>query len=158
MKENQINLINNISKLTNYRLVAEVVESENCGWNANVGDKIVLRGPGWILPAECTNKENTCLFAVSELTPFSWMLYDRVCSGHDPEDMIFKRVRCKDPELNKVAGTKLYWKFELNWQNKHRGFSWYHNFPLLVIFSIYQQLIGCWISNSGQIFLECLLY
>ena len=27
LKENQINLINNISKLTNYRLVAEVVES-----------------------------------------------------------------------------------------------------------------------------------
>jgi hypothetical protein len=97
LKENQIRLINNISKLTNYRLVAEVVESENCGWNAKVGDKIVLSGPGWILPAECTNKENTCLFAVSELTPFSWMLYDRVCSGHDPEDMIFKRVRCKDP-------------------------------------------------------------
>ena len=75
LKENQIRLINNISKLTNYRLVAEVVESENCGWNAKVGDKIVLSGPGWILPAECTNKENTCLFAVSELTPFSWMLY-----------------------------------------------------------------------------------
>jgi len=97
LKENQIRLINNISKLTNYRLVAEVVESENCGWNAKVGDKIVLSGPGWILPAECTNTENTCLFAVSELTPFSWMLYDRVCSGHDPKDMIFKRVRCKDP-------------------------------------------------------------
>ena len=37
-----------------------------------VGDKIVLSGPGWILPAECTNKENTCLFAVSELVPFSF--------------------------------------------------------------------------------------
>ena len=97
LKENQIRLINNISKLTNYRLVAEVVESENCGWNAKVGDKIVLSGPAWILPAECTNKENTCLFAVSELVPFSFMLYDRVCSGHNPEDMIFKRVRCKDP-------------------------------------------------------------
>lgn len=96
MKENQIRLINNISKLTNYRLVAEVVESENCGWKAKVGDKIVLSGPAWILPAECTNKENTCLFAVSELVPFAFMLYDRVCSGHDPDDMIFKRVRCKD--------------------------------------------------------------
>ncbi|MFC1875817.1 MarR family transcriptional regulator [Thermodesulfobacteriota bacterium] len=37
-----------------------------------VGDKIVLSGPGWILPAECTNKENTCLFTVSELVPFSF--------------------------------------------------------------------------------------
>lgn len=46
LKENQIRLINNISKLTNYRLIAEVVESENCGWNAKVGDKIVLSGPG----------------------------------------------------------------------------------------------------------------
>jgi len=52
LKENQIRLINNISKLTNYRLVAEVVESENCGWKAKVGDKIVLSGPAWILPAE----------------------------------------------------------------------------------------------------------
>jgi hypothetical protein len=96
LKKNQIRLINNISKLTNYRLVAEVVESENCGWKAKVGDKIVLSGPAWILPAECTNKENTCLFAVSELVPFAFMLYDRVCSGHDPDDMIFKRVRYKD--------------------------------------------------------------
>jgi hypothetical protein len=43
LKDNQIRLINNISKLTKYKLVAEVVESENCGWNAKVGDKIVLR-------------------------------------------------------------------------------------------------------------------
>ena len=99
LKENQIRLINNISKLTKYKLVAEVVESENCGWNAKVGDKIVLSGPGWILPAECTNKENTCLFAVSELVPFFYMLYDRVCNGQEPEDMIFKRIRCKDPGI-----------------------------------------------------------
>jgi len=97
LKENQIRLINNISKLSNYRLIAEVVESNNSGWNAKVGDKIVLSGPGWLLPAECTNSENTCLFAVSELVPFSYMLHDRVCSGHDTEDIIFKRVKCKDP-------------------------------------------------------------
>jgi hypothetical protein len=29
LKENQIRLIHNVSKLINYRLVAEVVESEN---------------------------------------------------------------------------------------------------------------------------------
>ena len=97
LKENQIRLINNISKLTNYRLVAEVVESRNCGWAAKVGDKIVLSGPGWILPQECTNKESTYLFAVSELVPFSMMLYDRVCSGIDPAEMMFRRIRCKDP-------------------------------------------------------------
>ena len=97
LKENQIRLINNIGKLTSYRLIAEVVESENCGWNAKVGDEIVLSGPGWILPAECTNTENTCLFAVSELVSFAYILYDRVCSGHDTKDMIFKRIRCKDP-------------------------------------------------------------
>ena len=73
------------------------VESKNCGWKAEVGDKIVPSGPGWILPEECTNKESTCLFAVSELVPFSFMLYDRVCNGHDPSDMVFRRVRCKDP-------------------------------------------------------------
>ena len=100
LKENQIKLINNISRLSNYRLVAEVVESENCGWNAKVGDRIVLSGPGWILPVECSNKENTCLFAVSELLPFSMMLYDRVCSGNDPADMLFKRIRCKDPGVD----------------------------------------------------------
>jgi hypothetical protein len=44
-------------------------------------------------------KENTCLFAVSELVPFAFMLYDRVCNGHDPSDLIFRRVRCKDPGI-----------------------------------------------------------
>lgn len=96
LKENQIRIINNISKLAKYRLVAEVVESENCGWQAKIGDKIVFSGPGWLLPPECSNPNNTCLFAVSELVPFFYMLYDRVCSGYDPKDMIFKRVRCKD--------------------------------------------------------------
>ena len=46
LKENQIRLINNIGELTSYKLIAEVVESQNCGWNAKVGDKIVLSGPG----------------------------------------------------------------------------------------------------------------
>ena len=100
LKENQIKLINNISELSNYRLVAEVVESENCGWNAKVGDKIVLSGPGWLLPSECTNKENTCLFAVSELVSFSHILYDRVCNGNDPTNLLFKRTRCKDPGVD----------------------------------------------------------
>ena len=100
LKESQTKLINNIVELSNYRLVAEVVESENCGWNAKVGDKIVLSGPGWLLPSECTNKENACVFAVSELVPFSYMLYDRVCNGNDPLNLLFKRTRCKDPGVD----------------------------------------------------------
>lgn len=100
LKENQIRLIKGIEGLTKYRVVAEVVESNNCGWNAKVGDKIVLNGPGWILPAECSNKENLCLFAVAKLVPFSMMVYDRACSGQDPNEMIFKRVRCEDPGVD----------------------------------------------------------
>jgi hypothetical protein len=55
LSENQVRLIEGIEEMTKYRVVAKVVDSNNCGWNAKGGDKIVLNGPGWILPAECSN-------------------------------------------------------------------------------------------------------
>ena len=96
LKENQIQYIEKIGDHAKYKLVAEVVESRNCGWGAQVGDKIVLLAGGLIIPSECTKKDALCLWAVAPLQPFSQVFQDRVSSGMDPTKSVFKRVRCLD--------------------------------------------------------------
>ena len=90
-------LIKGFGELNNYQLVAEVVESRNCAWAAKVGDRIVMNGAGWLVPEKCSNKENMCMWALAKLLPFSYMFYDRVCSGMDPTKAMFKRIVCEDP-------------------------------------------------------------
>jgi putative sterol carrier protein len=96
LKENQIQYIEKMTERTKYNLVAEVVESRNCGWGNQVGDKIVLWGGVMIRPSECTNKDGLCLFAVAPLQPFSQVFLDRVSSGMDPTKSVFKRIKCLD--------------------------------------------------------------
>jgi len=96
LKQNQINYINGIREHIKYNLVAEVVESKNCGWQAKVGDRIVLRGLGGLVPADCTNKEGFCIWALAALLPYSMIMLDRASSGMDPNESVFKRTTCGD--------------------------------------------------------------
>jgi uncharacterized repeat protein (TIGR04076 family) len=101
LEEHQVRLIKTgFDNLNKYQIVAEVVESKHCTWGAKVGDKIVMNGAGHLIPAKCSNPEKLCMWAVAKLLPFSYMFYDRACSGLDPTGMLFKRIKCEDPGVD----------------------------------------------------------
>ena len=96
LTENQLKYISQMGAHLKYNLVAEVVESENCVWQAQVGDRIVLKGLGGIAPSECINKEALCIDAIAPLQSFARIFLDRVSSGLDPNGSVFRRVACND--------------------------------------------------------------
>jgi len=97
LSEGQAKLVEEIDGVLNYRIIAEVVKSENCVAGHNVGDKFVLNGAGQLLPHECTNKDCLCLFAVGKLTHAAAIVYDRIMSGLDPTSgSVFGVMRCED--------------------------------------------------------------
>lgn len=96
LRDNQAKYINSMQEHMKYNLVAEVVGSENCAWQAKVGDRIVLRGLGGIAPGECSNKEFLCIDAVAPLQSLARIFLDRVSSGLDPNGSVYRSASCSD--------------------------------------------------------------
>ena len=97
LNEGQAKLVGEIGGVLDYRIIAEVVRSENCISGHNVGDKFVMNGAGQLLPEECTNKNRLCMFAVGKLTHAAAIVFDRIMSGQDPTSgSVFEVMRCED--------------------------------------------------------------
>ena len=96
LQENQIQYFKKIPEYMGHNLVATVVHSENCAWQAKIGDRIVLNGGGVIMPKLCTNQEMICMFAVAPLLPLLYVFQDRVSSDLDPNTSVWKRIQCVD--------------------------------------------------------------
>lgn len=75
------------------KMIAECIEAENCVFN-KVGDKYVFSDPGYMIKDESC--ERPCLWAMHSFLPFSFMLYDRIASGLNPNDMHYDHVQCED--------------------------------------------------------------
>lgn len=86
-------LLEHMMELQGLKMIAECIESENCAFN-KVGDKYVFGGPGNMIKDESC--ETPCLWAMHSFLPFSFMLYDRVASGLDPNGMHYDHVQCED--------------------------------------------------------------
>jgi len=85
-------------EMAEYRIIAEVVESENCGAGCRMGAKLVFKMlPNVLLPEE--SDCGLCLKAlgpIAELVPCIW---DRLSEGLDPNDGIGLYARCTDMGL-----------------------------------------------------------
>jgi uncharacterized repeat protein (TIGR04076 family) len=79
------------------KMVATCIKAENCGMN-EVGDRYVFTASGSMIKDETC--ERPCLWAMSEFLPFSYMGYDRISSGLDPNDMHLDHVSCPDSGCN----------------------------------------------------------
>jgi len=75
------------------KMVATCVKAQNCSMNV-VGDRYVFTAHGTLLKDETCKRP--CLWAMAQFLPFSYMLYDRVISGLDPNDMCTDHVPCPD--------------------------------------------------------------
>jgi len=82
-------------QIRNVRMIAEIVESKNCMAQLRKGDKYYFKWGGYVLDTS-EGAKNVCLWAVSQLLPFYFMINDRVAEGLDPNGMIVNHVRCFD--------------------------------------------------------------
>lgn len=77
-----------------YKVVMEVVSAENCGYKPKIGDRYVMNGSGKILPEECTFP--LCLWALAPMLPISYVIFDRLTHGQDPNGHLYDHMKCTD--------------------------------------------------------------
>lgn len=77
-----------------YKMVMEVVASENCGYKPKIGDRYVTNGSGMLLTEECTFP--VCLWALAPMLPISYVIFDRLTHGLDPNGHLFDHMKCTD--------------------------------------------------------------
>jgi len=83
-------------KLNEWYIVAEVVESHNCGARNRVGDRYVIQSATSLVPHECTVRF-LCTGAIVPIAKFGDVLYERLAEGLDPRDFIMDEyVWCVD--------------------------------------------------------------
>ena len=83
-----------LAKTQEYKMIAEVIRSENCSFKLKKGDKLVFGSAGILLPDEST--ANLCLWAIAPLLPFNYMIYDRLYEELDPNGVFPDHVKCTD--------------------------------------------------------------
>jgi uncharacterized repeat protein (TIGR04076 family) len=94
LSEKQQKIIKGSPLRRGYKVIMEVVKSENCGYKPKVGDRYVMTGGGMIIPQECTFP--LCLWALAPILPISYVLYDRLSQGQDPNGHLFDHMKCTD--------------------------------------------------------------
>ncbi|MCF8042504.1 MAG: hypothetical protein K9K65_09375 [Desulfarculaceae bacterium] len=81
-------------------LVIRVVSSHGCTAGMKVGDKLVFRALGVLMPEKSSP---WCSQAFGEIAGFANMAQDRFVSGLDPNGMVFNHFSCMD------AGAQCGW-------------------------------------------------
>jgi uncharacterized repeat protein (TIGR04076 family) len=87
-------------EISNKYLVIKVVSSHGCSAGMRVGDKLVFRALGVLMPEKSSP---WCSQAMGEIGGFANMAQDRFVSGLDPNGMVFNHFSCMD------AGAKCGW-------------------------------------------------
>ncbi len=83
-------------KLNEWFIVAEVVESHNCGARNKVGDRYVIQSGTSLVPHECTVRF-LCTGAICRIAELGNILYERLAEGLDPRDFAANEyVYCMD--------------------------------------------------------------
>lgn len=88
------NLFQNAVAASNYRLVAEVVESKGCHSGHTVGQKLVFDNSGNLLSRE--NPERICAFLMPNLTVLINAFFENLMNGRDPNEVMFNTTGCFD--------------------------------------------------------------
>ncbi|MFO7971099.1 MAG: hypothetical protein R6U40_05035 [Desulfobacterales bacterium] len=90
---NQMEMFEKLGQFASKKFVATCIKAENCAFN-KVGDRYVFTAFGSMIKEESC--DTPCLWAMSGFLPFSYMVYDRIASGLDPNEMHLNHVTCPD--------------------------------------------------------------
>lgn len=94
LSEKQQTIIKGSPARRAYKMVMEVVAAENCGYKPKIGDRYVTTGSGMLLTEECTFP--VCLWALAPLLPISYVIFDRLTHGLDPNGHLYDHMKCTD--------------------------------------------------------------
>ena len=89
-----LEIVDHIGELQNYRIVAEVTSVYGCGAGHKVGDRIVYSGDGTLLCKESPDK--ICFGLLSPINPVAEAVLNKICSGEDPTRIAFNNLHCVD--------------------------------------------------------------
>lgn len=94
LSEKQVAIIKGSPRRRAYKVIMEVVDVQNCGCKPKIGDRYVTNGSGMILADECTF--TLCLWALAPMLPISYVIYDRLTYGQDPNGHLYDHMKCTD--------------------------------------------------------------
>ncbi len=87
-------LFQNAVTAAQYRLIAEVVQSDGCHSGHIVGQKLVFDNSGNLLTKE--NPDRICAFLMPNLTVLINAFFENLMNGRDPNEVMFNSTGCFD--------------------------------------------------------------
>ena len=91
---NNVYVVENVSRLDKWLIVAEVIESHGCAAGHKLGDRLYF-SPHGVLEME-VNPARICLHIFPALAAALPTFQERIISGLDPNPNLFRRVGCLD--------------------------------------------------------------
>ena len=87
-------LFENAMTASQYRLIANVVQSKGCHSGHIVGQKLVFDNSGNLLTKE--NPDRICAFLMPNLTVLINAFFENLMNGRDPNEVMFNTTGCFD--------------------------------------------------------------
>jgi hypothetical protein len=87
-------LFENALRASQFRLVAEVIESKGCHSGHREGQKLIFDSTGNLLTRE--SPERVCAFLMPNLTVLINAFFENLMNGRDPNEVMFNRTGCFD--------------------------------------------------------------
>jgi len=89
-----VDVLAKVPDLMGKTIVTEVVESQGCNSQHQIGDKFYFDGAGNLLTRKCPKK--VCIYALNAATGMIFTANELLYAGVDPNEMRFKRAGCFD--------------------------------------------------------------
>ena len=102
-------IMSSYPKFQQYRIVAEVTDSQYCGAQIKKGQKYIFSALPPLLLAEESDCP-LCIRALGPLTGFINSVMDRIAEGIEPDNGIFTIAECLDPGLEHGGLGKVHFK------------------------------------------------
>ena len=87
-------LFQNAIKASEYRLVAEVIDSKGCHSGHIIGQKLIFDNSGNLLTKE--SPDRVCTFLMPNLTVLVNAFFENMMNGRDPNEVMFNTTGCFD--------------------------------------------------------------
>ena len=92
-------LLDRVHKLRRYKIIAEVVRViDHCELKPKIGDRFVFANGGILVPEESTFPA-ICAWAIAGIAPITFMIWDRIFAGLDPNEIWRDEVSCIDSSI-----------------------------------------------------------
>ena len=93
-------IVENMTELQKYKMIAEVVETKYCSAGMKKGQKLVFNlMPNELLPAE--SNAPLCLRAIGPIAYLAQGFWDRIIDGLNPNEGVWHIAECLDQGLEK---------------------------------------------------------